>query len=159
MPKLSVTVSQELNAIITQKAAEKGQPKTEWVEQQIIATLSGTPGADQRVIDAVMIRCEQLETRMFHENSVVLHLLFETFREAAHASTAGMSSASSMPPENDAEADERRHFLFKEAETEFHRRREDLIAQLKDMRDDAKAKSKAPAIPANGSATADKGPH
>jgi len=95
----------------------------------------------------------------FHENSVVLHLLFETFREAVHASTTGMSSASSAPPDDDAEADERRHYLFKEAETEFQRRREDLIAQLKDMRDDAKAKSKTPATPVNGSAMADKGPH
>ena len=156
MPKLSVMVSPELNAIIAKKAAEKGQPKTEWVEQQIMATLSGTPSADQRVIEAVTSRCDQLEARLYHENSVLLHLLFETFREALHASTAGMSATSTMPPQDEAEAGERRQVLFKEAETEFRRRRDDLIAKLKSMRDDAKAKSR---VSANGSAEVDRGTH
>ena len=156
MPKLSVMVSPELNAIIAKKAAENGQPKTEWVEQQIMATLSGAPSADQRVIDAVTTRCDQLEARLYHENSVLLHLLFETFREALHASTASMSAASTMPPQDEAEAGERQQVLFKEAETEFRRRRDDLIGQLKGMRDDAKAKSRASA---NGSAQADLGTH
>ena len=141
MPKLSVMVSPELNAIIAKKAAERGQPKTEWVEEQIMATLSGTPGADQRVIDTIVARCDQIETRIFHEHNAVLYLLFETFREAIHASTTGMSGTTKAPPADDAEAEERFRTLHQEAETEFSRRHQSLIAKLQDIRDRAKSKA------------------
>ncbi len=161
--RVQTRVSQEVNDEIEARAKARGLSKSEWIRVVILAAVEqdaaeAGQGSSTTIDDLgayLEARFEQLEARIFHENSVTLHLVFETFREAVHASTTGMSGASEALPNDDAEAEERRRFLFSAAETEFARRREELIAHLKDMRDRAKTKSKALGRPltsgANGS--------
>ncbi|MEZ5933231.1 MAG: hypothetical protein R3F54_15020 [Alphaproteobacteria bacterium] len=156
--RVQTRVSPQINEEIEARAEARGLNKAEWIRVVILAALDqdaedgdAANSAISRLGPYLEARFEQLESRIFHENSVTLHLLFETFREAVCASTAGMSGASSLAPDDEAEADERRHALFKEAETEFRRRYAELMATLKGMRDEAKTKSRALGKPWDGS--------
>jgi hypothetical protein len=164
--RVQTRVSPQINDEIEERAKAKGLNKAEWIRVVILAAVEHESERSDAINNAIdrlepylEARFEQLEARIFHENSVTLHLLFETFREALRAATAGMSGASSLPPDDEAEADERRHVLLKETETEFQRRYAELMATLKGMRDEAKTKSRVLAKPLNGSAAGSNGSH
>lgn len=144
------TVPRSVNEEIETRAAADGLKKPEWIRSQLVALMErnedGQPSAGpdiERLAITLEARFEQLEARIFHENSAMLTLGFEIFKEAIHANIAAMSATTSAAPADDEEAQARNRYVFAEAEAHFNRRNDELFAALKAQRDEAKVKSRA----------------
>ena len=144
------TVPKSVNDEIETRAAADGLKKPEWIRSQLGALMElyedgqQTDGPDiERLAIYLQARFEQLEARIFHENSAMLTLGFEIFKEAIHANIAAMSVTTSAAPADDEEAQAKNRYVFADAEAHFNRRNDELFAALKAQRDEAKTKSRA----------------
>ena len=144
------TVPRSVNDEIETRAAADGLKKPEWIRSQLVALMErheeGSQAAGpeiERLAACLEARFAQLEARIFHENSAMLTLGFEIFKEAIHASIAAMSATTSAAPADDEEAQAKHRYVFADAEAHFNRRNDELFALLKAQRDEAKVKSRA----------------
>lgn len=144
------TVPRSVNEEIEARAAADGLKKPEWIRSQLVALMERndkgrhTAGPDiARLAIYLEARFEQLEARIFHENSAMLTLGFEIFKEAIHANIAAMSATTPSAPADEEEAQAKHRYVFAEAEAHFNRRNDELFALLKAQRDEAKVKSRA----------------
>lgn len=152
------TVPTSVNNEIEARASAEGLKKPEWIRSKLVAIAERDPDADQtydrgieQLADYLGARFEQLECRLFHENSAILALEFEILKEAIHANIAAMSATISATPADDEEARTKGRAVFAEAETHFNRRNDEIYAELKTLRDEAKTKSRALGKPFSGS--------
>ncbi len=144
------TVPKSVNEEIETRAAANGLKKPEWIRSQLVALIERneegchTTGPDiARLAIYLKARFEQLEARIFHENSAMLTLGFEIFKEAIHANIAAMSATTSSAPADEEKAQAKNRYVFAKAEVHFNRRNDQLFALLKAQRDEAKVKSRA----------------
>ena len=143
-------VPPNLKIAIEARAEADNQTSPDWIRAVLTSAITQDSGRDER-IEAVIqhmaayleARFEQLETRIFHENSALLMLGFEIFKEAIHGNIAAMSATTSTTPIDDEGARARHRDVFAEAETHFNRRYDEMFAELKKLRDEAKVKSRA----------------
>ena len=138
MPKLSVLVSDEENALIVDLAKMADRSKSDWIRDQVLRAMSGRTGEAGHDPDPIITRLKQLETRLVHENSALIQLGLFLLREGAFASTAAMAAATSIGSFDEAAADDERRRLQMQARTVFQQLEEEAVNDLKRLRAEGK---------------------
>lgn len=152
---------------IEARASAVGLNKSEWIRNALAAIVVEGSDSDQditktikeqmsilddRLTQELSERIAALESRMFHENSALLHLILVVLREATHASTASLSAATSIGFSDEAAAKKKGDLVFDQAETEYRRLYDQVVADVKTIRDKAKADSRKLIESSNGEA-------
>lgn len=154
MPKLSVLVSDEENALIVDLAKMADRSKSDWIRDQVLRAMSGrAEAASHDDPSPIITRLKQLETRLVHDNSALIHLGLFLLREVAFASTAGMAAATSTGSCDEAVADEESRRLQMQARTVFQQLEEEAVNDLKRLRAKGKEAAMALGRAANGYAS------
>ncbi len=138
MPKLSVVVSDEENALIVDLAKMADRSKSDWIRDQVLHAMSGRTEAISHDSGPIITRLKQLEMRLVHENSALIHLGLFLLREGAFASTAAMAAATSTGGIDKAGADDERRRLQMQARTIFQQLEEQVVNNLKRLRAEGK---------------------
>ena len=144
MPKLSVLVSDEENALIVDLAKMANRSKSDWIRDQVLHAMSGHTGATSHDSEPIITRLKQLEMRLVHENSALIQLGLFLLREGAFAGTAAMAAATSTGGFDEAGAEDERRRLQIQARTAFQQLEEEVVNDLKRRR--AKGKEAATAL-------------
>ncbi|NJM83613.1 MAG: hypothetical protein HC844_15070 [Tabrizicola sp.] len=153
MPKLSVLVSDEENALIVDLAKMADRSKSDWIRDQVLHAMSGRTGAASHDAEPIITRLKQLEMRLVHENSALIQLGLFLLREGAFASTAAMAAATSTGNVDEVGADDQCRRLQMQARTVFQQLEEQVVNDLKRLRAEGKEAATALGRAANGDAS------
>lgn len=124
---------------IEDRAMAAKQSKTDWVRDAIMEALSPKPDLDYAIMDSIReIRAHQdrQESRSFHENSALIHLMLITLRETTHASTGAIAAASLS---GGTDAGTMRDLVFEESRAEFERIHDEALSDVSALRGEARS--------------------
>ena len=139
-------LSKTLIRQIETRAKAEGLNKTEWVRNAIAEALGPSSEIDFAIMDTLRelrARIDRLEARTYHENSAFLHLGLIALREITHAHTAAIAAAALAGKTG---TDAIRDVVAREAEKQFQKIHDDVINDLTELREDARAKAGRQAV-------------
>jgi len=137
--------------------AEKGQERTDWLRHVIMRELSGQAQHERdleqalakrmsrenaQMLQDVCHRIDQLETRMFHENSAMIHLGFTILWHLATASVAAQAAATPTGFYDEDGAEEMRSTIEMAGQALYERAHAEVKPILQELRDKARDKAK-----------------
>lgn len=149
--RLWTRVSLAQSAEIEERAQQDGLNKSDWIRRIVSDALLMKSAQEQvaaqtdHVSRDLCHRIDQLETRMFHENSAMIHLGLTILMHTANASAAAQAGAASTGFFDEEGAKEMRRTIELAGQGLYERAFAELKTALKDLRDKAKEKANDPA--------------
>ena len=155
--RIWVRLSEDQFKQLDEARAENGQDRSDWIRQVIMRELSGQAQHERdleqalakrmsrenaQVTQDLCHRIDQLETRMFHENSAMIHLGFTILWHVATASVAAQAGAAPTGFYDEDGAEEMRFTIEMAGQALYERSHAEVKPILQELRDKARDKAK-----------------